>query len=107
MDAQQIISTYEGISDVMGKMVVAARAAEWDSLVVLEASCTQLVQALKSADLNVDMSAPLRARKATLLRKLLADDAEIRSVTEPWLGQLTALFKSAKSECKLQHTYQP
>jgi flagellar protein FliT len=107
VDPATIISKYESMSELMGQMVVAARAGDWDALLALESSCTALVNALKCAEPGWPLSESLRDRKSTLIRKMLSDDAQIRNLTEPWLSQLGSLIGNTTRRRKLTRTYEP
>ena len=79
---------YEHVAGLTSKMVVAARNSDWDGLNHLENQCA--VQAVRA---QTDIIAPLagaqRLRKIDLLKQLLANDREIRVLTEPWMCQLS------------------
>ena len=97
MDAYRILCAYERIAGLMDHMVEAARAREWDRLEQLESSCQQFIKTLRAANLDVQMSPPLRARRTQLLGELLRADAQIRNMTEPWTAQLHAWLGGADS----------
>jgi len=82
------ISLYEDMSTLSTLMVEAARAHDWDRLVSLEDSVTELKVALESNDDNSQFSANEILRKRTLIQKILQDDAEVRRHTEPWMEHL-------------------
>lgn len=107
MDAMQEIRTYEAISSITGRMVEAARASDWDLLATLEHDCSGLVNGLRAADGRWTLNHEQRQRKVALIRKVLADDAEIRSLTEPWLEKLAALLGTAGRETRLHRAYDP
>lgn len=92
MDPHRILSTYEHIAGLMGRMLEAARARQWERLEVLESNCQDSIKKLKSANLDVPMSAPLRKRRTQLIGEVLRADAEIRDLTEPWSAQLRMLL---------------
>jgi flagellar protein FliT len=46
-----------------------------------------------------------RQQKAALIRKILADDAAIRSKTETWMAQLQRIMQSTRTEQRLQRAY--
>lgn len=92
MDPHRILSTYEHIAGLMGRMLEAARAREWERLRVLESNCQESIGKLKSANLDVPMSAPLRKRRTQLIGEVLRADAQIRDLTEPWSAQLRLLL---------------
>ena len=92
MDADRILCFYERIAGLMGRMVDAARAREWDRLGHLETSCQTYIRTLKAADLNVPMTVELRDRRNRLIGEVLRADAEIRDLTEPGMARLRPLL---------------
>lgn len=92
MNNHPILDQYERIKDVTGQMVAAAKRADWDHLIDLEESCRSLTDALMEAERGVQLPPPILERKVQLIRNVLADDAEIRNLTEPWMRRLQELL---------------
>lgn len=107
MNGPQIITTYEGILAITGQMLEAARNDDWDRLVALEKDCKKLVEDLSAENYGLPLSSQFQQRKAEIIRKVLADDAEIRNITDPWMAQLQNLLGSAGRERKLSEAYAP
>lgn len=105
MDSAQIIATYEVILDVTGQMLEAARSSDWDRLQELEIECRALVGTLKSASPHMPLNAEEQQRKAEIICGVLADDAEIRNLTQGWMGELERFLGSAGYHEKLQQAY--
>ncbi|MGP1675533.1 MAG: flagellar protein FliT [Burkholderiales bacterium] len=103
---EHILDIYGSISTKTGEMVDAARKSDWNRLIALEHDCRTLIEALKGTDAGVDTGARFVQRKIALIRKSLADDAEIRKFTEPWMSQLETYLGSARQEHKLQRAYE-
>lgn len=99
-----IIEHYQFLSGITGKMREAATLGEWDHLIELEQQCSQRVAILKQQD-NTPADEATRQQKAALIRKILADDAAIRSKTEPWMAQLQRIMQSTRTEQRLQQAY--
>ena len=100
-----VIENYEFLSSIIAQMRVAATHGQWDQLVELEKQCSQYIEAMKTQDVDIPPCESARLRKVELIRKILADDAEIRNQTEPWVGQLQRIMQSAGQERRLQQTY--
>lgn len=100
-----VIENYESLSSIMGEMRAAATQGEWDRLVALEKQCSQRVEAMRVQDGAVQLDENTRLRKVALIRKILADDAEIRNRTEPWMVQLQRIMRSAGQGRRLQQAY--
>jgi len=99
-----VIQNYEYLSSLTEQMRVAALQGEWDQLVELEKQCRARVAIMKVQDAAA-LDEATRLRKAELIRKILADDAEIRSLTEPWMAQLQRIMHSAQQESRLLDAY--
>ncbi len=107
MTHEQVIATYEHILAVTGQMLEAARVEDWEGLAHREQECRQLVQTLLEARAEAQgaLEPQLRQRRVEIIRKLLADDAEIRNLTEPRMRRLQHLLSSASSERRLHTAY--
>jgi flagellar protein FliT len=103
--ACQVVMNYESLSAITGQMRDAAAQGEWDQLAGLEQLCNQHVASMKSVDALASLDEPSRQRKIQLIRKILADDAEIRNRTEVWMGQLQRIMQNSRHEQRLQQTY--
>lgn len=107
MNAQDhILDIYGSISDKTGEMLDAAQRSDWDRLVALEKDCRALIEVLKSTDAGAATGAKFVQRKIAHIRKVLADDAQIRKFTEPWMSQLEVYLGSARQERKLRRAYE-
>lgn len=107
MDAHEhILDVYASISTKTGEMLEAAKSSDWDRLILLEQDCRALIETLKQSDAGAEVGARFVQRKIAFIRKVLADDAEIRKFTEPWMSQLEAYLGSARREYKLQRAYE-
>jgi len=105
MSGKQVIATYERVLAEIQQMVEAARTSDWDHLVALERRCSHLVGSLAGKELRETLEPALQRRKAEIIRKVLAADAEIRNITEPWIQQLQQILGSAAREHRLRKAY--
>lgn len=99
-----LITDYQHLSDLTGRMRAAATDGAWDELIALGELCTQQAARIRQRD-GIPADEPVRQLKATLIRKMLADDKAIREQTEPWMRQLQQIMQSARSERNLQRSY--
>lgn len=99
-----VIEQYESLASITGKMREAAAQGDWDLLVELEKQSSARVEEMKILDLS-PIDEATRLRKVALIKRILADDAQIRSYTEPWMAQLQRIMNSARSEARLQQAY--
>jgi flagellar protein FliT len=86
-----LLEHYEAIAAASRRMLEAARTDDWSSVEREEERCSALIDALARARAAGLRPADRRARVA-VLRRILADDAEIRDIAEPWLKELDALL---------------
>lgn len=103
---EHILDIYGLISTKSEQMLEAAKASDWNRLISLENDCRALIERLKDTDAGPATGAKFVQRKIAYIRKVLADDAEIRKFTEPWMTQLEIYLGSARQERKLQRAYE-
>lgn len=90
----EIIAIYETILTITGRMLKAAQSADWERLITLEHECRGLTKKLMISDKNKVLSNDLRQRKQEIIQQILADDAEIRTLTQPWMAQLQNILNN-------------
>lgn len=106
-DTEKLLHTYDRLSRTTGCMLNAAQRGDWEGLVNLERDCADLVAQLSALENDESLPHALRARKQALIRKVLADDAAIRNITEPWVQQLETMLSANRREQQLLKTYGP
>lgn len=106
MSSSNIITNYESLSSLTSQMREAAVQGAWDQLVSIEQQCSKQVASMKPAEAEAEPLDELtRQRKIQLIKKILADDAEIRNHTEVWMGQLKRIMNSNRQEQRLNQAY--
>ena len=105
MNEQEVIYLYENVANITTEMLAAAREGDWDRLVALENRCSDQVSILKTGEAPAVLTGASRERKVEILKKILADDREIRNITQPWMQKLSLLINSTGAERKLNHAY--
>ena len=105
MSGSQVISNYESLSALTERMREAVMREDWDQLIGLEQQCSRHVAAMKPADTSTVLDGPSRQAKIMLIKKILANDADIRSRTMEWMEQLQRIIQSNRQEQRLQHKY--
>ncbi|GAB4174362.1 MAG: hypothetical protein OHK0026_06770 [Rhodocyclaceae bacterium] len=101
MDA---LRPYEEMNALSTAMVEAASAERWEELAALEKRVARLRDALLAMP-SPALDAPQRLRKADLIRSILANDAEVRRHTEPWMEQVRAFLGAASRGRDLRRAY--
>jgi flagellar protein FliT len=104
MTSQEVVSLYETIASLTSQMLLAARDANWKQLAALEKVCAQHIETIKNNDREVAQG-EIRVRKVKIIQKILADDREIRNITEPWMARLSMQINSNNAKHKLAKTY--
>ncbi|NIF93348.1 flagellar protein FliT [Burkholderia sp. Cy-637] len=100
------LARYEAIAEVSGRMLMAARGADWPTVDGLQAEYQTLVDGLKAAEEGVMLDPTERGHKYALIRRILADDAAIRDLASPEVARLSALFDAGRSTRMLKDIYQ-
>ena len=104
MNTTEVLSLYESVSDLTGRMVQAARSRDWESLVELESSCASRIETLKAGEPPA-LSGESREQKVRIINAILANDREIRDLTSPWMAELANLINSTGSQRRLNKAY--
>lgn len=105
MNSLELISLYENVATITSNMLEAARSGNWELLEQLENDCSSRVQTIRESEIPFDLPADMRDKKVRIIRKILADDKEIRDITEPWMAQLSDLMKNSSTSRKLSNAY--
>ena len=105
MNSEEVINLYESVAHITKQMLVAAREERWDQLTALESNCAGYIDTLQMGEAPIKLTGDLRNRKIALIKQILADDRDIRDITEPWMAQLSKLICSGNVERKLSMTY--
>ena len=106
VSGNQILAIYEDISGTTRQMLAAARSDDWDGLVTLEKDCSAMFARLFETEDGAPRDAEFQRRKGELIRGVLANDAQIRVLVQPWLIQLTAMIGSTRQESRLGSAYE-
>lgn len=82
MTSNEMLDTYETLSELTSNMLDAARLGEWDQLTELEQRCKVHVNQLM-ASTQVRLNEKEQRSKIAIIRSILQNDAKIRALTEP------------------------
>jgi flagellar protein FliT len=105
MTCEDILTVYESVADLTGQMLAAAGSNDWDLLIMLEKQCSDEVNVLRANEAGLALAGPARQRKVELIKKVLADDRQIRDLTMPWMAQLSKLIKNNGTQRRLANAY--
>ena len=98
------IKHYEEMRALSARMVDAARAQNWEALVLLEQAVAKLRDALNDDDSSA-LSDAERENKAQLIQRILEDDAEIRRHTEPRMEEVRRFLGDASKKRQVERAY--
>ena len=76
-------------------------------LIQLEQECRQLTEVLIKNDQEPILDEELLQKKVKIIHQILADDAQIRAITEPWMMKLQDMLYTNSRTRNLQLAYQP
>jgi len=88
----ELLNYYEAIEKASQDMLEAARVGNWDHVVKLEGACVVLISQLKHAAGQSALTGDAAQLKSRIMQRILINDAEIRTLAEPWLEQLDQLL---------------
>jgi flagellar protein FliT len=106
VNSADLIKEFEAIWRLTQKMREAANQGEWDQLIELEQTRAALTDALMKQDGEGKWGREEQVQKDELIRKILAADDEIKSLTESWMGELQEMLGSIGIEKKLSKAYE-
>ncbi|HEX4917612.1 MAG TPA: flagellar protein FliT [Limnobacter sp.] len=102
-----VMKLYAAIANQSQAMLESAKAGDWDALCAAEEQCSRLIaelQAVKEVQ-QIELNEKERNEHISYLKKILADDAAIRDITEPRLKQLEEFLRTASNSQKLSNSY--
>lgn len=104
MTSNEIISTYETLSELTGTMLNAASQGEWDHLAELELRCKGYVGSLMQAA-PVALNPNEQRTKVAIIRTILQNDAKIRALAEPRLHELQQRLHMSRAGKRVTDAY--
>jgi flagellar protein FliT len=105
-DQKQVMEYYETIAQITRRMLRAAQEQDWDALADAESCCARLIDDLRLMAPAAKSLAPEESRrKHEIMCRLLADDAQIRRLTQPGLLQFERLLAGDghSGRCRAAH----
>ena len=91
MDAP-LLSYYEAIEKASVDMLAAAQRGDWGQVEQLEDTCGQLISRLQDAARSRPLPPEQARARGRILLRILLNDAQIRSLAEPWRDRLERLM---------------
>jgi len=102
-----IMALYAAIANQSQAMLQAAQEGDWDGLCEAEEQCSKLIHELQNAKAmqEIQLNDAERSTHIAYLKRILADDAAIRDITEPRLRQLEEFLRAANNNQRLSNSY--
>lgn len=91
---QRLLNYYHAIEAASRSMLEAARQEDWDGVVRSEGACAVLIEQLRFTARTSQLTREDRAEKIRVMQRILRNDAEIRTLAEPWLSSFGHLFEA-------------
>ena len=88
-----LLDYYKAIEDSSRKMLEAAQAKDWDGMVRHESACAVLIEQLRFQGEQQELPVEHRKEKTVIMQRILHNDAQIRTLAEPWLAQFEHMFE--------------
>lgn len=104
MSSKDIVDVYETMAVITDQMLRAANDSDWDRLAQLEQQCALHVRQLKDNEPQ-PLAGAERVKKVEAIRRMLADDRQIRDLTTPWMARLSALISNSATERRVARAY--
>jgi flagellar protein FliT len=100
-----IVERYSRMAEASGRMLAAARLDDWDTVCKIEKECAALVGELSTMGDLAPSDPTLRLRKLELVKRVLADDAAIRALSQPWLSRLDEMMRGQNNALRMKRAY--
>jgi flagellar protein FliT len=89
----KLMDCYRAIEAASQQMLEAARMADWNEVVRYEGACAVLIEQLRQRAQTETMTAAERRDKTRIMQQILRNDAQVRLLIEPWVGELDKLLR--------------
>lgn len=90
---QTLIEYYRAIEGASRQMLEAAKSDDWDAVVRLEGACAVLIEQLRFNSRTEELPTEHRSEKLGIMQRILANDAQIRYLAEPWMARFEKKFE--------------
>lgn len=87
-----LLAQYQTIERTSERMLQAARQGNWQEVTRLEGVCGEQVQRARDLARSATLSPTEKASKQRLMLAILRHEAQIRSLSEPWMADLSHLL---------------
>lgn len=84
-----LLDRCENVANISAWMLAAAREGEWAEVERLTAAAGAIINEVRALSIGLTLSAEERKRKLACMQRILANDAKIRELSQPWLKRVT------------------
>ncbi len=99
---QTLLDHYKAIESSSQDMLASAMAADWQQVQACERACGALIARLRGATDRLGLSADQRQEKNRIMMRILALDAQIRCLAEPWQARYEQHYTGRRPGAGLQ-----
>lgn len=100
-----MIEEYEALAALMREMLQSAQTRNWDKVSDLEMFYHDKMASIKTMERNTVLSKQAQARKLEIIKGILQDDHQIKSLIYPEMDQLSKLLTGGQNKAKLSRSY--
>jgi len=90
-----LIDYYRAIETTSSSMLESAKLGAWEAVIQSESACAILISELRNHSQTQVLSIEDRHEKRRIMLQILRNDAQIRSMTDPWLEDLEKVMHGA------------
>lgn len=101
-----MLAAYQNLWLLTRQMLDVARNGDWDALIESELKRNALVERMMGQNESSIMNTVEQQKAGEIIRKILAADTEIKTLTEAWKGELQEILGSIGTEKKLNKAYE-
>ncbi len=95
-DADTLMSIYERMLALSEVMLTSAREGDWDTVTETEKQVAALAADMAMRPTTPPRDDADRVARMTLLKRMLANDAAVRELAQPWMQELTQILKPGR-----------
>jgi len=93
-----LMEHYRAIEAASEHMLTAAQCQDWPEMLKQQEVCAVHIEQLRrAAACGEELDATQRSERSQIMQRILANDAQIRHLTEPWMAQIEYLLKGGKN----------
>jgi flagellar protein FliT len=96
-DPDTLMSIYQRMTALSEIMVEAARGGDWDTVTETEKQVAALAADMAARPTTAPRDESDRQARMALLKRMLANDAIVRELAQPWMQELSQILKPGRA----------